>query len=207
MKEKVKNKPVSLNVDEATNNAGNKMLHIVGRFCDEGVVKTQLFAAIEENQAIAANIFADIELALDTLQINTSNVVSCLMDNCPTMRGCRKGVETLMRNKNPHLLNIDGDTAHIASNAAKQFCQPFGGYLEDVSKNIHYDIMEVSPKAKDIFTEMCTLLKKSPKSIIRPVESRFLQMTDVANRLHHLLGPLRVFYWSFLPDDERRIYQ
>ena len=45
--------------------------------------------------------------------------ISVLMDNCSTMRGIRKGVESLIREKNRHLLDIIGDSVHMMSNVAK----------------------------------------------------------------------------------------
>ena len=52
-------------------------------------------------------------------KIQWTHIVSVLMDNCSTMRGVRGGVETLIREKTPNLMDICGDTVHMINNVAK----------------------------------------------------------------------------------------
>jgi len=59
--------------------------------------------------------------------------VSCLKDNCSTMRGVRGGVETLVRGENPNLLDISGCTVHMITNVAKEMFKPFKNYMLDYS--------------------------------------------------------------------------
>ncbi|KAK7933643.1 hypothetical protein WMY93_004539 [Mugilogobius chulae] len=73
---------------------------------------------------------------------------------------------------------INGDTVHMVSNAAKALLVPFGGYVEDFSRKVYCDI-EKFPKQKELFSEIQGLLHMEPKSVIRPISTRFLQMLDV----------------------------
>ncbi|KAK7088119.1 hypothetical protein V1264_022079 [Littorina saxatilis] len=114
---------------------------------------------------------------------------------------------TRLREKNPHLLDISGDTVHIVANAAKALFKPFDGYLENISSDIYYDL-EKSPKAKDLFQEVQVVLGQ-PKGlhIIRPCPSRFLQMLQVCDRISRLIDSLRVYYFSFLSTEEQEQYR
>ena len=89
--------------------------------------------------------------------LNHSQIISCLLDNCNTMRGCKAGVEKLMRNANTNLLDIHGDTVHIVHKAAKTFFNHFDGYVEGISSDLYYNIQD-SFKALELFIEIQTLL-------------------------------------------------
>ena len=163
--EKLHTRHFSLNIDEATNNANNKIVNVVVRYYDEerGEVVTKLFGSFKENVSNTPNIFAGLWCMLDkndpdatepdpSKQIPFKNIVSCLMDNCNVMRGEKKGVEAILRRKNPDLLDIHGDTVHIVSNAAKSLCVPFESYAEEFANDIYYDF-KLSPKATHLFKE------------------------------------------------------
>ena len=55
------------------------------------------------------------------------------------MRGKNSGLETLIRDENANLLDVHGDTVHIVSNIAKEFCHPFDNYLESLANDVYYD--------------------------------------------------------------------
>ena len=215
----------SLNVDEATNNGMDKILNILVRYFDDtdGEVKTEHLASCVVNQATALNLHQAIvdslkdqnpEVEGKPLDIPVSNMVSCLMDNCATMRGTKAGVEALLRKDNPHLLDIAGDTIHTVANAAKVLFKPFDGYIENISNDIYYDL-EKSPKAKDLFGELQILLHINHSSknasgtlhILRHCPSRFLQMLTVSQRLAALLDVCRLYYFSFLTSEEQNQYR
>lgn len=201
----------SLNFDEATDNAMNKIVNILVRYFDGEEVKPEHFASKEVNQATAKNIHAAIietlqerpdEDGLHRFRILPQQIVSCLMDNCATMRGVKGGVEVLLRDTNKHLLDISGDSVHTIVNAAKELFKPFEGYIEAVASDIYYDI-EKSPKAKDLLLEIQSLLGTSVLHVLRPCPSRFLQMLDITERLHKLMDPLRLYYFAFLTKEEQ----
>ena len=200
---------LSLNVDEATNNAGNKILNILARYHDTNInqIVTNHLGSRVVNLATAVNIFNTIQEVLDKFSITWPQVISCLMDNCATMRGQKSGVETLMRRANPSLLDVHGDTVHIVANAAKQFCKPFNRYLEIFANNVFIDVQQ-QPKQKQLFAEIHDLLHMEGSSgLIRPISSRFLQMRVVADRLHALIETLQFYYFSHLDEAEKKIYR
>ena len=55
------------------------------------------------------------------------------------MRSKKSGLETKLREKAPHLLDIDGDVCHHIHNTVKKFCSPFNNFLERLVDDIHTD--------------------------------------------------------------------
>ncbi|GBO46654.1 hypothetical protein AVEN_61217-1 [Araneus ventricosus] len=84
----------SLNVDEATNNNG-KVINVLVRVYDDekGKIITARLGSRKENISTANHIFLHLKKLLDSNEISFSKVISCLLENCNTMRGCKKVVE------------------------------------------------------------------------------------------------------------------
>ncbi|GBM00212.1 hypothetical protein AVEN_32573-1 [Araneus ventricosus] len=101
----------SMNVDEATNNNGDKVINVLVRVYDDEKEKiiTAHLGSRKENISTVNHIFLHLKELLDSSEISFSKVISCLLDNCNTMRGFKKGVEKLLRDANKNLLHIDGD--------------------------------------------------------------------------------------------------
>lgn len=208
LKRKLKGEMLSLNMDEATNNSNDKILNILVQFYDKEENKIELahLGSRKQNLATARNIIESAESVLCEYEIQWSQVVSVLMDNCSTMRGVKSGVETLIREKNENLLDVSGDTVHMINNVAKTLLNNVDENVQLLCSDVYYDIEE-SPKVKEIFQELQTLMNaKLPKHIIRPISSRFLQMLDVTSRMSEMLGYLTVYYYSFLTEEEKNKY-
>ena len=119
------------------------------------------------------------------------------------MRGVRGGVETLIREKNPNLMDISGDTVHMVNNVAKTLLSHVDSTIQLFCSDIYYDVEE-SPKVREIFHEVQGLLNhEKAKQLIRPISSRFLQMLVVCDRVVDLMDSLTVYYYSFLTDIEK----
>ena len=81
----------SLNVDKATNNAGNKVLNVLVQYFDEDQQSTlvELLGSREVNQVTSENIFNALTEILQDRGLKWEQVISCLMDNCSVMRGVK----------------------------------------------------------------------------------------------------------------------
>lgn len=198
----------SLNIDEATNANADRILNALIRYYDEeqGKVLTLHLGSRKANVADSATITNIVSDILATYFVKWDQTISVLLDNCNVMRGKKSGVETLIRRENPALLDISGDTVHMVSNGAKALFAPFAGFVEDFCRHVYCDI-EKFPKQKEHFSELQSLLHLEPKSLIRPIHTRFLQMLDVCNRVHELLDPLIVHYHSILAPAEKHKYR
>ena len=198
---------VSLNIDEATNASGNKVLNVLAQYYCENRQKVtiDLIGSKQENIATAENLTKVVNEVLLERGVPLNNVISVLMDNCAVMRGKKGGVEAKLRELNPNLMDVSGDTVHIVNNAAKKLFTilenkfvSFQAFCSD----IFYDI-EDSPKLKSLFMDLQAIVLKKRKSIHRPMPTRFLQMRDVAERISELWGCLLIFYSCFVTKVEK----
>lgn len=70
------------------------------------------------------------------------------------MRGSKSDLETIVREKAPNLLDIDGDSCHHIYNASKKFCEPLANYVEKLFSDICNDF-KWSIDQRDNLTEIC----------------------------------------------------
>lgn len=120
---------VSLNIDEATNNNNDVQYYMY--YESENKVQWRHLGSRNQNLATASNIMDSTEFVLHEYDIEWWQVLSALMNNCSTMRGVRRGVEALIRKKNPNLLDISGDTIHMVNNAAKTLLSNVDSEMQD----------------------------------------------------------------------------
>ena len=67
------------------------------------------------------------------------------------------GLEKQLRDKAPHLLNINGDCCHHVHNSVKAFCQTFNNFVENWIDLLHIH-NKWSTEIRDGFKEICFLL-------------------------------------------------
>ncbi|GBO23590.1 hypothetical protein AVEN_195708-1 [Araneus ventricosus] len=163
----------SMNVDEATNNNGDKIINVLVRVYDDEKVKITTARLGLRKENIANHIFLHLKELLDSNEISFSKVISCLLDICNTMRGCKKDVEKLLRDANKNLLCIDGDLAHKFHNTSKLFFNYFDRFIEDFANNVFSDINEV-PKATELFVGLQQYMNlKYNLKLIRPIDNMY----------------------------------
>lgn len=124
---------------------------------DEGKVVVHHLQSIELTHVTSQCLFAAIEKVFGDYQLPWQNLTSVLLDSCNVMRGKQSGLETLLRKKNPHLLNIDGDACHHLHNASKRFCDPFKEHVEDLFRALYADFQH-APDLRAALCELCELL-------------------------------------------------
>ena len=102
---------------------------------------------------------------------------------------------------------MSGDTVHMMNNVAKTLLNAVDKNVQLFCSDLYYDIEE-SPKVKQLFHDLQNLMNvKTPKHLIRPISSRFLQMLDVSGRVVELTDILTVYYYSFLSEEEKTQYR
>ncbi|GFR88745.1 hypothetical protein ElyMa_000777000 [Elysia marginata] len=145
LSDKLKDVFFSMNIDEATTSAGNKILNILVQYYEEDEKRcvVDLLQSRQVNIANSSNLLDAVDDVLSERGLKWDQVVSVLMDNCSALRGVKTGLEAKMRAKNQHLLDISRDTVHMVNNAAKKF---FVGLDKDIfsvtelASDLYYDI-------------------------------------------------------------------
>ena len=130
--ENMKSTPFSINVDECFSKNHNKIFAILVSYFSEakGEVVVQHYKSKSFTVVNAKNLSSFVLNSLENDHVPLDNLISSLSDSTNYMRGKKGGFETLVREKAPHLLDIDGDVCHHDHNAAGKFLQPFGSVVE-----------------------------------------------------------------------------
>lgn len=194
----------SLNMDESTSKNHQKIVSVLVNLKDENKrIVTKHLSSFSVKTADSASLFKGICDIFETNDLPWENLVSVLLDSCNVMRGKKKGLETRIRLKCPNLLDIDGDSCHHAHNCAKKFCKPFDHYLESLFADIHNDL-KYSPDMRAALAELCDTIGVKFTMPQCFVSYRWLSAYDCAVDLKRLIGPLTLFYFSFLSKQEKR---
>ena len=83
------------------------------------------YKSIECIEVNTEQILAKIDALFSGDEIPWENLISDLTDSAAYMKGKKSGLEVRLREKAPHLLDIDGDMCHHMHNAVKKFCSFF----------------------------------------------------------------------------------
>lgn len=197
----------SLNIDEATSSNVKRVLSILASyFCPEAnKVVIEHLSSVCVTRVNAQTLFDEIVKLFDQLNIPWSNLMSILMDSCNVMRGPKSGLEMRVREKAPHLLDIDGDSCHHIHNASKKFCKPFEKYIENFFTDIYTDFRWSSDQRESL-EEICMILGIKYTSITNMINHRWLSCYDAALNNLRMLDAFVLFYYAFLNDSDKTIY-
>ena len=206
--EKLKVSFFSLNIDEATS---DNLLHVltilVSYFCEE--LKRVVVVHLSSSDLITVNSDSIKNVLIKLFQtfgLPWTNLVSILSDSCNVMRGVKNGVETQIRAQfAPHLLDVDGDTAHHAHNASKRLSSAFNKFAEDVFVQIYNDF-KWSTDLRDYLNEICGLLDVNFTMPAQYVPTRWLSVYKVTLDMLRMFDCYTVFYFAFLAQADSILY-
>ncbi|XP_045193668.2 uncharacterized protein LOC123549557 [Mercenaria mercenaria] len=147
-----------------------------------------------------------VEEMFEKYNLPWNNLLSVLLDSCNTMRGKKSGLEARIREKAPHLLDIDGDSVHHVHNAAKAFTTPFKYYLESLFNCLHSDF-HWSTDLRNELKLICEILNIKFTVPERFTSHRFLSAYNLAVDTDRLLDAYTIFYTAFLKTGEQKKFQ
>ncbi|CAL4135756.1 unnamed protein product, partial [Meganyctiphanes norvegica] len=149
---------------------------------------------------VLVEIFKDYDL-------NWNNLCSILMDSCAVMRGSKTGLEKRIRTqKCHHLLDIDGDVCHHCHNGTKRFCAPFENHLENLFYYL-YNHFKWSTDLRKYLSDICDILYIKFTMPDRFLKHRWLSVYDVTMSTNRLYEAYFVFFFSCIPDKDKRDYK
>ena len=131
--EKLRQYLFSTNMKEYSTGNNKKVFSVLVSFYDEEKERSVVehYSSIECVVVNVQVLFNSIENLFELDSISWHNLVSDLSDSTNYMRGKKSGLETKLREKQPNLLDIDGDICHHIHNAVKNFCSPFDDFVEN----------------------------------------------------------------------------
>ena len=108
--------------------------------------------------------------------------------------------------KSNHLLDIDGDICHHAHNTVKKFLSPFDKYIEHLTDDIYTD-MKYSLDLREYLSEICAYIDVRYCMPVDRVDHRWLSSFDAAGTTLFLFKALVLFYFAWVPQDMKLVYQ
>ena len=191
----------SLNMDESTSTNNEKIVAVLVSYFskEERQIVVKHLESFSIVTADASSLFGKVCEMFEKHSLPWNNLISVLLDSCNTMRGKKSGLETRMREKARHLLDIDGDAVHHAHNAAKAFAKPFQYFIEGLFKDIHSDF-QWSDDLRKILEKICEIIGVKYTMPERFLGHRFLSAHTLAVDTHRLFDAFTLFYFAFIKD-------
>ena len=200
--------PYSLNIDEATSDTNKKVLAVLVSYYNmtTRAVEVEHLTSLELFKVNSVSIYNALVSFFSKHDLPLKNLVSTLLDSCAVMRGSKQGLETRIRdNKNPKLLDVDGDSCHHIHNSSKAFCKPFDNWLEGLFQDLFEDHRWSSDQSSYL-QQVCEILEIPFTQPPRFLNHRWLSAYDSALSLDRLLPAYKLLYFGFMKKDDQEIY-
>ena len=135
--------------------------------------------------------------------IPLKNLTSDLSDSANYMWGKKSGVEARLREKAPHLLDIDGDTCHHMHNSTKKFSAVFEKHVERMMTDVHNDV-RWSPDILENLRDICLIIGDNYQKPPDRTDHRWLSGLDCSNALLPMFKSMKILYFSFMPKESSK---
>lgn len=171
----------SLNIEEACSQSIDRILSIIVCFFDNDAIRvtTQHMASRNVNIANSSALMVELKDVLHSNGLEWKRVTSILLDNCAVTRGKKTRLDTQARKENPYLLDISGHTVHMVSKCHQgphEFCL---AQKLTISALMYIMILRSHQnRRRFFFSEFQILPHLPPKSLIKLINNRFLQMLE-----------------------------
>ncbi|PAA75497.1 hypothetical protein BOX15_Mlig029859g2 [Macrostomum lignano] len=183
----------SLSIDESSDGARKHMAVVIsfvsskkGRLC------TTALKTVEVSDCSAAALKEEVLKILDEFNIPIRNCVSISTDGPAVMVGKFNGFQKIMHDFASHLVSIGPCSLHIVSNAVRRACEAFDGNVEDFADEV-FSYFQTS-KRWTRYNKVQSLLQVAQHRMLRRVETRWVQLLPVVNRLIEQYDSLEEFF-------------
>ena len=172
----MKTVPFSINIDECVSSNFRKVFSIIVCYFDDDLGRTVIkhYESIDMIIVNAQSLKNKIVELFTQDEIPFLNIVSDLSDSTNYMRGKKGGLETLLCEIAPRLLDI-GDLCHHVHNAIRKFSDPFDKYIQRYLDDIHTD-MQYSVDILERLKNTCFILDISSVKPPERVPHRWLSL-------------------------------
>ena len=186
--------PYSIMIDES-NDKEDKSCIILVRVLDAevGNVKTRFLDMPIVNIGTAANLFSALKASLEKNGLDFSKAMAFMSDTANVMKGCRSGVQKLIKNKNPHLYNI-GCICHLADLCIKAGMSTLPLDIDQIFIDIYYYFHHSSKRNQEFVATWRSFYTNEPKVILKHCQTRWLSLLRCVDRyLYQLPGLISYF--------------
>ncbi|KAJ8928296.1 hypothetical protein NQ314_019151 [Rhamnusium bicolor] len=183
LKQQIKDKKVTVLLDEATDASNKKLLCILIKFIHGNEIKTQVLGLneVDCDHGIAKGLYALLKQSLTEFNIEAKNVVGYCADNASVMMGSKESVKQYLLNSNPHLIS-NGCICHtihlVAVSAAAYLPERLENLLQNVST-----YFSRSPKRQSVLETFQEYMRNDKLKILKPSATRWLALSNCVDRI------------------------
>ena len=186
----------SILMDES-NDRTDKSCIILVRVFDSNVgdVRTRFLDMPIVNIGSARNLFDALKLSLSNNGLDFSKCLSFMSDTTNVMKGARSGVQKLIRNECPHVLDV-GCICHLADLIVKSGMQSLPVNVDQLFVDVFYYFYHSSKRKQEFCDLWCSLFTTEPQTILKHCPTRWLSLLRCVGRYLDQLDGLRSYFLS-----------
>ena len=186
----------SILMDES-NDRTDKSCIILVRVFDSNVgdVRTRFLDMPIVNIGSARNLFDALKLSLSNNGLDFSKCLSFMSDTTNVMKGARSGVQKLIRNECPHVLDV-GCICHLADLIVKSGMQSLPVNVDQLFVDVFYYFYHSSKRKQEFCDLWCSLFTTEPQTILKYCPTRWLSLLRCVGRYLDQLDGLRSYFLS-----------
>ena len=166
MLENLKN-PFSILIDESNDKLDKSCIILVRYLNPEiGNISTKFLDMPVVNVGFAQNIFSALRESLQQHGLDFSKAVAFMSDTASVMKGCRSGVQKLIKREIPQLYDVPC-ICHLADLAAKGGMQQLPVDIDQFFVDIFYYFYHSSKRHQEFADHWCSFFSSEPKAILK----------------------------------------
>lgn len=183
LKHQIKDKKVSVLLDEASDVSNKKLLCILVKYIHGNKIKTQVLGLkeVDSDHGTAKGLYTLLEDSLTEFNIKAKNVVGYCADNASVMMGPKESVKQYLLNSNPHLIS-NGCICHtihlVAVSAAACLPEKLDNFLHNICT-----YFSRSPKRQSILENFQEYMMNEKLKILKPSATRWLALSKCVDRI------------------------
>lgn len=188
--------PFSILIDES-NDKVDKSCIILVRLLDPevGNVCTRFLDMPVVNIGTARNIFDALKESLNKQGLNFDKAVAFMSDTASVMKGCRSGVQKLIKGEIPHLYDV-GCINHLADLTIKAGVTTLPVNIDQLFIDIFYYFYNSSKRNQQFADHWCSLFTSEPKTILKHCPTRWLSLLRCVGRYLAQYEGLKSYFLS-----------
>ena len=160
-----------------------------------GDIRTRFLDMPIVNIGTAQHLFAALKLSLTNKGLDFSKCISFMSDTTNIMKGARSGVQKLIRNECPEVLDV-GCICHLADLTVKA---GLGALPVDIDKlfiDVFYYFYHSSKRKQEFCDLWCSLFTSEPQTILKHCTTRWLSLLRCVGRYLTQFEGLKSYFLS-----------
>ena len=182
---------------DESNDKTDKSCIILARVYDSSVgdVRTRFLDMPIVNIGTARNLFDALKLSLSSYNLDFSKCLAFMSDTTNVMKGARSGVQKLIRNECPYVLDV-GFICHLADLAAKSGMKALPVDIDQLFVDVFYYFYHSSKRKQDFCDLWCSLFTSEPQTILKHCTTRWLSLLRCVGRYLSQFDGLKSYFLS-----------